>query len=49
VASKSLVEWPKMLWENWTASERSQVLLCLVLCPSLSYLSHAAGEFVSLL
>jgi hypothetical protein len=51
VASKSLVKWLKMLWENWRASAWSQVLLCLVLCPDLScfFLSPAVGEFVFLL
>jgi hypothetical protein len=49
VASKSLVKWLKMLWENWRASVWSQALLCLVLCPDLSCLSPTAGEFVLLL
>jgi hypothetical protein len=50
VASKSLVKWLKILWENWRTSAWSQMLLCLVLCPDLSsVLSPAAGEFVFLL
>jgi hypothetical protein len=46
VASKSLVEWLKILWENWRASAWCRALLYLVLGPDLS---PAAGEFVSLL
>jgi hypothetical protein len=44
VASKSLVKWLKMLWENWKASVWCVVcfLLFLVLAP-------AAGEFAFLL
>jgi hypothetical protein len=43
VASKSLVEWLKMLWENWRASAWSQVLLCLMLCPDFSVLVPCGG------
>jgi hypothetical protein len=52
VASKSLVEWLKILWENWRTSAWYQALLCLTLCPplfpSFSFFP-AAGEFVLLL
>jgi hypothetical protein len=41
VASKSLVKWLKMLWENWKASVWCVVYHCLV--------SPAAGEFAFLL
>jgi hypothetical protein len=41
VASKSLVKWLKMLWENWKAS-----VWCVVCCLLLSL---AAGEFAFLL
>jgi hypothetical protein len=45
VASKSLVKWLKMLWENWGMRVWDVVcrlLLCLVLSP-------AAGEFAFVL
>jgi hypothetical protein len=47
VASKSLVKWLKILWENWRVGVRYVVLslLCLV----SSVLSPAVGEFVFLL
>jgi hypothetical protein len=47
VASKSLVKWLKMLWENWGMYVGCVVccLLSLVLCP----VSPAAGEFAFLL
>jgi hypothetical protein len=45
VASKSLVEWLKILWENWKASVQCVVCCCSALCP----LSPVAGEFVFLL
>jgi hypothetical protein len=35
VASKSLVKWQKMSWENWRASawgDLSRVVLCFVVC-----------------
>jgi hypothetical protein len=38
VASKSLVEWLKMLWENWRASawcDLSRVVFCWVLLGSV--------------
>jgi hypothetical protein len=44
VASKSLVEWLKMLWENWKAS-----MWCVVCCLLFSVSSPAAGDFVFLL
>jgi hypothetical protein len=43
VASKSLVEWLKMLWENWGTSAWCVVLFCLVLCPDLFFLSGHGG------
>jgi hypothetical protein len=43
VASKSLVTWLKMLWENWKTSVWCVVCVCC--CP----LSPTAGEFAFLL
>jgi hypothetical protein len=48
VASKSLVLWLKMLWENWRASVRCD-LTRVVFCWILSLVSPAAGGFVLLL
>jgi hypothetical protein len=45
VASKSLVEWLKILWENWRESAWSQMLLCLVLCPDLSPAAGSSSPF----
>jgi hypothetical protein len=48
VASKSLVKWLKMLWENWGMRVVCRVLFsvsCCALCP----LSPAAREFTFLL
>jgi hypothetical protein len=45
VASKSLVKWLKILWENWKASAWCVVCCCSTLRP----LSPAAGEFAFLL
>jgi hypothetical protein len=44
VASKSLVKWLKMLWENWRVS-----MWCVVCYLLFSALSPAAGEFIFLL
>jgi hypothetical protein len=49
VASKSLVEWLKMLWENEKTSVWCVVFCCSALCPLSCVLSPAAGEFVFLL
>jgi hypothetical protein len=55
VASKSLVKWLKMLWENWGACVCgvSYVvccsLSCVVRCVFCCALSPAAGEFTFLL
>jgi hypothetical protein len=52
VASKSLVKWLKMLWENWKASVWCVVRclsLFLVFCLFVFLLSPAAGEFAFLL
>jgi hypothetical protein len=50
VASKSLMEWLKMLWDNRRTSASCVALFCLVLCPDLSVRpSPAAGEFIFLL
>jgi hypothetical protein len=49
VASKSLVKWLKILWENWEAGVvcRCCLLLSLVVLPCV--VSLAAGEFTFLL
>jgi hypothetical protein len=50
VASKSLMGWLKMLWENWRASawcDLSRVVWCRVFV--VSPVSPAVGEFVLLL
>jgi hypothetical protein len=51
VASKSLVKWLKMLWENWGACAWGVVccLLFVVSCHPFLVLSPAAGEFAFLL
>jgi hypothetical protein len=46
MASKSLVEWLKMLWENWRASARCD-LSRVVLCP-LSFVVVPCGRGVRL-
>jgi hypothetical protein len=51
VASKSLVQWLKILWENWGASawrSLTRVVFCCLLSLRLSP-SPAAGGFVLLL
>jgi hypothetical protein len=52
VASKSLAEWLKILWEKWRVSAgniASRLLSCVVCVFSSLSSSPAAGEFVSLL
>jgi hypothetical protein len=50
VASKSLVKWLKMLWENWKASVWSVVCgRSLSFCLVSSVLFPTAGEFAFLL
>jgi hypothetical protein len=44
LASKSLVKWLKMLWENW-----SVCVWCVVCCLLSCVLSPVAGEFTFLL
>jgi hypothetical protein len=47
MASKSLVKWLKMLWENWgvcVVRRMLSVVFCLCLC-----VSPATGEFAFLL
>jgi hypothetical protein len=50
VASKSLVKWLKMLWENWgdvcVVRRMLSVVRCVLCC---LFLSPAAGEFTFLL
>jgi hypothetical protein len=50
VASKSLVKWLKILWENWRASAWRVVCCYSAFCVLCRVsLSPAAGEFVFLL
>jgi hypothetical protein len=50
VASKSLVKWLKMLWENWGACVCVRCcMLSSVFSPVSCVVSSAAGEFTFLL